>query len=95
MALVTTEARADIMEQDGVDFGSKEDADLADAIDLLHQIRPNIDPEAQRVLDHTYGLNGQREVTNNDALARTMGLSANRIRTIKRKIAREVERHRR
>jgi hypothetical protein len=94
VALVTTETRADIVEQDGVDFGSKEDADLADAIDLLHQVRPNLDPEAQRVLDHTYGLNGQREVTNNDTLARTMGLTATRIRTIKRKIAREVDKHR-
>lgn len=92
--LVRAEARKDILMQEGLDE-APETGEASDAMDLIHYVHPTLDPEAKSVLEHTYGLYGKAEIVDNNDLADTLGISANRVRAVKRKIAREIQKHRR
>ena len=92
--LVRTEARKDILMQEGLDE-APETGDMADAMDLIHYVHPTLDPESKEVLEYTYGLFGRQEIGDNNALALKLGISPNRVRAVKRKIAREVQKNRR
>jgi len=94
LSLIRTEARKDILMQEGLDEAPSEGA-LSDALDLIHYVHPTLDPEAKRVLEYTYGLFGKQEIPDNNDLAAKLGTSANRVRAVKRKIAREIQKHRR
>ncbi len=92
--LVRTEARKDILMQEGLDE-APETGEMSDAMDLIHYVHPTLDPEAKSVLEYTYGLFGKQEISDNNALAAKLGVSANRVRAVKRKIAREIQKNRR
>lgn len=90
---VRTEARKDILMQPGLDE-APQTADITEAMDTIHYIHPTLDPEAKRVLEHTYGLFGKREIEDNNEMALELGITANRVRAVKRKIAKAIEKHR-
>jgi len=92
-ALIRTEARAHLTMQEGLDespFGS----DTTEAMNTIHSVHPLLDVEAKKVLEHTYGLYGRKEIEDNNDLAREMGVTPNRVRAVKRRIAKVIEKYR-
>jgi DNA-directed RNA polymerase specialized sigma subunit len=91
--LIRTEARAHLTMQEGLDespFGSA----TTDAMNTIHSVHPLLDLEAKKVLEHTYGLYGATEIEDNNDLAKRMNITPNRVRAIKRRIAKVIEKYR-
>lgn len=54
---------------------------------LHHELNPN----QQLVLEHTYGLFGKPEQPSNESIAQEMGITAQKVRAVKRQIAKKFE----
>lgn len=61
------------------------------AVEQLRFLHMELSPEQQNVLEHTYGLYGQHQVENNKELAKLLGMTEQKVRAVKRQIARRYE----
>lgn len=89
--LLRQEIRKDIL----IDEPTSGVADFADissqALQQMQFLHAELNPEQQNILEHTYGLYGRQPITNNNELGETLGLSPQKVRAIKRQIAKRYE----
>ena len=89
--LLRTEVRKDILIDESTG-GVAEFADVSSkALEQMQFLHTELNPEQQNVLEYTYGLYGRPAIPNNNQLGQTIGLSPQKIRAIKRQIARRYE----
>lgn len=89
--LLRTEIRKDIIVDpttSGLGSIAPESPKAMEQLNFLHM---ELNPEQQNVLEYTYGLYGRQAVDNNEDLARVLGISPQKVRAIKRQIARRYE----
>lgn len=89
--LLRQEIRKDIL-IDEPTGGAAQFADVSPkALEEMRFLHIELNPEQQNVLEHTYGLYGRQPVANNNELGRVLGLSPQKVRSIKRQIAKRYE----
>lgn len=89
--LLRKELRRDILTEEaheGVVGVAQETPKALEQIQFLHM---ELSPEQQLVLEHTYGMYGRPSVDNNEDLARILNMTPQKIRALKRQIARRYE----
>lgn len=91
--LIRTESRASLTMQEGLDE-SPHGTSSSEAMSLIHYVHPTLDQEARKVLEHTYGLFGKKELEDNNDIAKKLNITPNRVRAIKRRIAKTIEKYR-
>jgi DNA-directed RNA polymerase specialized sigma subunit len=89
--LLRKEIRSDILTEEaheGLAGVSQETPKALEQVQFLHM---ELNPEQQLVLEHTYGMYGRQSIDNNDDLARILNMTPQKVRAIKRQIARRYE----
>lgn len=61
------------------------------AMEQLMFLHQELSPDQQNVLERTYGMYGHPSMDNNEELGRILGMSSQKVRAIKRQIARKYE----
>ncbi len=89
--LLRTEIRKDIIVDPttaGLGSIAPESPKAMEQLNFLHM---ELSPDQQNVLEYTYGMHGRPAVDNNEELAQILGISPQKVRAIKRQIARRYE----
>ena len=89
--LLRKELRRDILVDDATSGLSEIVSETPRALEQLRFLHMELAPDQQTVLEHTYGLYGRPATENNEDLARILGMTPQRIRAIKRQIAKRYE----
>ena len=89
--LLRKELRADILSDEsheGIPGMAQETPRALEQMQFLHM---ELSPEQQLVLEHTYGMHGRMTVDNNEDLARILNMTPQKVRAVKRQIAKRYE----
>lgn len=89
--LLRTEIRKDIIVDpttSGLGSIAPESSKAMEQLNFLHM---ELAPDQQNILEYTYGMHGRQAVDNNEELAQILGISPQKVRAIKRQIARRYE----
>lgn len=91
VALLRKELRRDIL----VDEPTAGLAEIAQetprALEQLQFMHMELNPEQQLIMEHTYGMYGRGSVDNNETLASILSMTPQKVRAIKRQIAKRYE----
>lgn len=89
--LLRKELRRDILvDESPAGFGSVESMSPKSS-ERLSFIHPELNPDQQNVLEYTYGMHGRMAYDSNDDIARVLGMTPQKVRAIKRQIAKRYE----
>jgi DNA-directed RNA polymerase sigma subunit (sigma70/sigma32) len=61
------------------------------ALEQMNFLHMELNPEQQSVLEHTYGMHGRLPVETNEDLAKVLNMTPQKVRAIKRQIAKRYE----
>lgn len=89
--LLRTEIRKDIIVDpttSGLGSIAPESPKAMEQLNFLHM---ELSPDQQNILEYTYGMHGRPAVDSNEELARIVGISPQKVRAIKRQIAKRYE----
>jgi DNA-directed RNA polymerase specialized sigma subunit len=89
VALLRKEIRKDILVDD-ITAGLAEQ-ETPRALERMQFLHMELNPEQQNILEHTYGMHGRQAVDNNEDLGRILGMTPQKVRAIKRQIAKRYE----
>lgn len=89
--ILRKELRRDIMVDEATAGLALTAQKVPKALERVQFLHTDLNPEQQLVLEHTYGMYGRPEAANNDDIAMKMGMTPQRIRSIKRQIAQKYK----
>jgi DNA-directed RNA polymerase specialized sigma subunit len=89
--LLRKELRRDILTEEKTQGMSEFAEETPKALEQMHFLHMELNPEQQNVLEHTYGMHGRLPVETNEDLARVLNMTPQKVRAIKRQIAKRYE----
>jgi DNA-directed RNA polymerase specialized sigma subunit len=89
--LLRKELRRDILVEEKTKGVAEFAEETPKALERMQFLHMELNPEQQNVLEHTYGMYGRQSLDSNDDLARVLGMTPQKVRAIKRQIAKRYE----
>jgi DNA-directed RNA polymerase specialized sigma subunit len=89
--LLRKELRKDILVEETTSGLADIAQETPRALEQMQFLHMELNPEQQLVLEHTYGMYGRGPVDNNEDLARILGMTPQKVRAVKRQIAKRYE----
>jgi len=85
--LLRRELRRDILVDEATSGLSMTSDSTPKALEQIQFLHMELNPEQQLILEHTYGMYGRQAMDNNEDIARIVGMTPQKVRAIKRQIA--------